>query len=90
MAHSKRRISVPMSEETIKSLTRLSEATGGSIGGSAGQFLEQLNPQFNALAEAIELATTDPVRSAEILQKTLLEGQLLAVEQQLDMLGKND
>lgn len=89
MAHSKRRISVPMDEETIQALDRLANSTGGSIGGTAGKFLDELKPQFLALAEAMEIIKSDPVKSSMIMQKSLLEAQQFATEEQLDMLNRN-
>ena len=88
MAHSKHRIPIPLNDETVEALKKLSAATGGSIGGTAGQFLDGLAPKFIALAEAYEVIKTDPVKGTLLLQKQILEGNKEVTEEQLDLINR--
>lgn len=89
MAHSKHRISIPLNAETVEALKKLASVTGGSIGGTAGQFLDGLTPNFLALAEAYDVCRTDPVRGALLLQKQVLEANQEVNEEQLDLIERS-
>ena len=76
---------MPLEERTRKAIERLSEATGDSMGKTAGMYLNELAPQIEAIAEAIEKIKTDPHASAAGLHLLLAQAQRDALEAQVDM-----
>lgn len=80
------RISIPIKTETRAALELLAAATNGSIGQTAGSFLDGLVPQFEQLAKAYTLARTDPAAAARMLS-SLADSNIDELrEEQLDLL----
>lgn len=86
MAHSKKRISIPLKPETFAAIQFLADSTGGSFGSTAGGFLDSMAPNFYALALAYEEAKTDPARAALIMQEKAIEAHQYLNQAQMDLL----
>jgi hypothetical protein len=80
------RLSIPIKAETRTALTMLANATNSSIGSTAGNYLDQLVPQFEQLARAYTLARTDPAAAARAMSFLADAAFDALAEEQMDML----
>lgn len=79
------RLQIPLKERTRLAIQRLSEATGDSMGGTAAMYLDELAPQLEAIAKAIEQVKSDPHASAAGVHLLLAQAQRQALDAQVDL-----
>jgi hypothetical protein len=61
------RLQIPIKMETRDALEKLATASNSSLGAIAGSYLDELAPQFLQLAEAYELARSNPAAAVRKL-----------------------
>lgn len=83
-----KRQAIAFTENGYKAIERLAKVRGSSIAATAKDWIEESHPMILKLAEAMELAKTNPALAHKMMQKLAFEAQKELVDEQLDMLEK--
>lgn len=79
MTRTVKRIMLPVDQETLDALTKLSEVTNQSLAATGSEVLRESIPMMNSLVEALRISKSDPQSAAAIL-KRFTEEQLSMFE----------
>lgn len=77
-----RRIAIVLDGETHRALERVAAARGTSLASVAREALEEAEPVFRTVADALELAKESPRRAASMMVKRF-DAQLIEAQQEL-------
>ena len=83
-----KRQSIPFTENGYKAIEKLAAANGSSIALTTMDWIEESHTMILRLAEAIDLAKSNPALAHKLMQKIAFEAQKDLVDEQLDMLEK--
>lgn len=87
MAYAKKtRVNVAVQPETAETIKRLARIMDSSLAKLAGSFLDDAQPQLEALADSLEKAKADPSTSMTTLHLAIIEAQRHALQAQADFL----
>lgn len=90
MATRKRRIILSLSPELDQAIDRLAKAQERPRASVVVEILEQITPQFNALAEAVEVSKSAPEQAFQTLFSTLFDAMSQGVSLGQSMLSGKD
>lgn len=83
-----KRQSIAFTENGYKAIEKLAAANGASVAQTTMDWIEESHPMILKLAEAINLAKSNPALAHKMMQRLAFETQKELVDEQLDMLEK--
>lgn len=84
-----KRLTVPFTENGYRAIERLAAARNTSLGSAVQDWIEESHVMILKLAEATELAKTNPEQAFKLMQAIAEQAKTELTEEQLDLVNRS-